>query len=136
MCFQVFTENEQKGRYTNPLAPVVSEPIIDKKAMNDLTICRLCSCTSTVLGNAHIILLCEKVAKDDIAVRFFEEKDGKTIWEAYGEFQQTDVHKQTAISFKTPRYYTLDIKQPIKVLFYLRVTNFYCNFMLFTFLCL
>lgn len=48
-------------------------------------------------------------------MRFFEEKDGQTVWEAYGEFQHTDVHKQTAINFRTPRYRTLDIEQPVKV---------------------
>lgn len=108
-------ESDQKGRFTQPLPPVVSEPIYDKKAMSDLVICRLCSCSASVLGNTQIILLCEKVAKEDIAVRFFEEKNGQLFWEAYGEFQHTDVHKQTAIAFKTPRYRTIDITEPAKV---------------------
>ncbi|KAH8323486.1 hypothetical protein KR067_012021 [Drosophila pandora] len=115
LCFQVFMESEQKGRFTSPLPPVVSEPIFDKKAMSDLVICRLCSCSATVLGNTQIILLCEKVAKEDISVRFFEEKNGQSVWEAFGDFQHTDVHKQTAITFKTPRYHTLDITEPAKV---------------------
>lgn len=108
-------ESDQKGRFTQPLPPVVSEPIYDKKAMSDLVICRLCSCSASVLGNTQIILLCEKVAKEDISVRFYEEKNGETIWEALGEFQHTDVHKQTAIAFKTPRYRKLDITEPAKV---------------------
>ncbi|XP_017854500.2 embryonic polarity protein dorsal isoform X1 [Drosophila busckii] len=120
LCFQVFMESEQKGRFTSPLPPVVSEPIFDKKAMSDLVICRLCSCSATVLGNTQIILLCEKVAKEDITVRFFEEKNGQTVWEALGDFQHTDVHKQTAITFKTPRYHTLDITEPAKVFIQLR----------------
>ncbi|XP_039480515.1 embryonic polarity protein dorsal isoform X1 [Drosophila santomea] len=120
LCFQVFMESEQKGRFTSPLPPVVSEPIFDKKAMSDLVICRLCSCSATVLGNTQIILLCEKVAKEDIAVRFFEEKNGQSVWEAFGDFQHTDVHKQTAITFKTPRYHTLEITEPAKVFIQLR----------------
>ncbi|KAH8412150.1 hypothetical protein KR009_000110 [Drosophila setifemur] len=120
LCFQVFMESEQKGRFTSPLPPVVSEPIFDKKAMSDLVICRLCSCSATVLGNTQIILLCEKVAKEDISVRFFEEKNGQSVWEAFGDFQHTDVHKQTAITFKTPRYQTLDITEPAKVFIQLR----------------
>ncbi|XP_073824998.1 uncharacterized protein isoform X2 [Musca autumnalis] len=120
LCFQVFMESDQKGRFTQPLPPVVSEPIYDKKAMSDLVICRLCSCSATVLGNTQIILLCEKVAKEDIAVRFFEEKNGQLVWEAYGEFQHTDVHKQTAIAFKTPRYHTIDITEPAKVFIQLK----------------
>lgn len=117
-------ESEQKGRFTSPLPPVVSEPIFDKKAMSDLVICRLCSCSATVLGNTQIILLCEKVAKEDISVRFFEEKNGQTVWEAFGDFQHTDVHKQTAITFKTPRYQTLDITEPAKVGFYCQYINY------------
>lgn len=38
LCFQVFLEGDQKGRFTVPLNPVVSEPIYDKKAMCDLVI--------------------------------------------------------------------------------------------------
>ncbi|XP_016987284.2 embryonic polarity protein dorsal isoform X1 [Drosophila rhopaloa] len=120
LCFQVFMESEQKGRFTSPLPPVVSEPIFDKKAMSDLVICRLCSCSATVLGNTQIILLCEKVAKEDITVRFFEEKNGQCVWEALGEFQHTDVHKQTAITFKTPRYHSPEITEPAKVFIQLR----------------
>ncbi|XP_037926499.1 embryonic polarity protein dorsal-like isoform X2 [Hermetia illucens] len=120
LCFQVFLESDVKGRFTTPLTPVVSDPVYDKKAMSDLVICKLCKCSSTVAGGKEIILLCEKVAKEDIAVRFFEEKDGQTVWEAYGEFQHTDVHKQTAINFRTPRYRTLDIEQPVKVFIQLK----------------
>lgn len=41
-----------------------------------------------------MILLCEKVAKEDIQVRFFEEDDGQLTWEGFGDFQPTHVHKQ------------------------------------------
>ena len=115
LCFQVFMESDQNGRFTQPLAPVVSEPIFDKKAMSDLVICRLSSRSASVLGNTRIILLCEKVANKDISVRFYEEINGQIIWEAFGDFKHTDVHKQTAITFKTPRYRKTDITEPIKV---------------------
>ncbi|KAL7740273.1 hypothetical protein ACLKA6_014534 [Drosophila palustris] len=78
------------------------------------------TCSASVLGNTQIILLCEKVAKEDIAVRFYEEKNGVTVWEALGDFQHTDVHKQTAITFKTPRYHSLEITEPAKVFIQLR----------------
>lgn len=120
LCFQVFLESDVKGRFTVPLQPVVSDPIFDKKAMSDLVICRLCSCSSTVEGNKEIILLCEKVAKEDISVRFFEEQNGQLVWEAFGDFQHTDVHKQTAITFKTPRYKTLQTTEIVKVFIQLR----------------
>lgn len=38
------------------------------------------------------------------------------VWEAYGDFQHTNVHKQVAISFKTPRYRTLDVDHSVKVI--------------------
>lgn len=47
---------------------------------------------------------------DDIQIRFFEEKDGECIWEGYGDFQPSDVHKQVAIHFRTPRYQTTQVK--------------------------
>lgn len=30
LCFQVFLEGSQKGKFTHPLTPVVSDPIFDK----------------------------------------------------------------------------------------------------------
>ncbi|XP_055917882.1 embryonic polarity protein dorsal-like isoform X2 [Eupeodes corollae] len=120
LCFQVFLEGDQKGRFTVPLLPVVSDPIFDKKALSDLVICRLCSCSSTVDGGKEIILLCEKVVKEDISVRFFEEQNGNLVWEAFGDFQHQDVHKQTAIIFKTPRYRTVQTNEIVKAFIQLR----------------
>ncbi|XP_073989368.1 embryonic polarity protein dorsal-like isoform X3 [Rhodnius prolixus] len=120
LCFQAFLEGPQRGKFTNPLSPIVSEPIYDKKAMADLVICKLSHCSGSVAGGNEIILLCEKVAKEDISVRFYEEKDGQVVWEGLGDFTPTQVHKQVAISFRTPRYKTLEIEQPVQVLIQLR----------------
>lgn len=62
--------------------------------MSDLVICKLSHCSASVAGGMEMILLCEKVAKEDIQVRFFEEKDGQVAWEGFGDFQPTHVHKQ------------------------------------------
>lgn len=48
-------------------------------------------------------------------MRFYEERQGVTVWEDFGDFTHSNVHKQVAISFKTPKYRTLDVEQPIKV---------------------
>lgn len=64
------------------------------EAMSDLVICKLSHCSASVAGGMEMILLCEKVAKEDIQVRFFEEDDGQLIWEGFGDFQPTHVHKQ------------------------------------------
>ncbi|XP_055636524.1 embryonic polarity protein dorsal-like isoform X2 [Toxorhynchites rutilus septentrionalis] len=120
LCFQVFLEGQQRGRFTEPLQPVVSDVIYDKKAMSDLVICKLSDVTASVAGGKEIILLCEKVAKEDIAVRFYEEQHGKILWEGDGEFQHTNVHKQVAISFRTPRYRSIEIDKPVMVNIQLR----------------
>ncbi|XP_052895493.1 proto-oncogene c-Rel-like [Anopheles moucheti] len=115
LCFQVFLEGQQRERFMEPLTPVVSDIIYDKKAMSDLIICRLSDCCAPVSGGKEIILLCEKVVKEDIKVRFFEKKGNITVWENYAEFSHTDVHKQVAISFRTPPYKAIDISDPARV---------------------
>ncbi|XP_050322758.1 embryonic polarity protein dorsal-like isoform X19 [Bactrocera neohumeralis] len=113
LCFQVFIKGET-GHFTVPLKPVVTDPIYDKKSKADLIIREMCS-SGTVLGNTTIMLLCEKVTKEDIAVRFFEEKNGAVVWQAYGEFDPSSVHKQTAITLRTPQYHNTDIEEPVPV---------------------
>lgn len=54
---------------------------------------------------------------EDIQVRFYEEKDGHIEWEAYGDFQTSDVHKQYAISFKTPRYKDITVSNLLYTIF-------------------
>ncbi|CAG7816780.1 unnamed protein product [Allacma fusca] len=121
LCFQVFLQGPERGQFKIPVKAVVSEPIYDKKAISDLTIMKLSDCASPVIGNKEIILLCDKVSKDDIEVRFFEENnDGQLIWEAFGDFQPSDVHKQFAISFRTPQYHQLEIDSPRRVQVQLR----------------
>ncbi|MEQ2218745.1 hypothetical protein XENOCAPTIV_007588 [Xenoophorus captivus] len=51
----------------------------------------------SVLGGDEIFLLCDKVQKDDIEIRFYEEDD-EGCWEAFGDFSPTDVHKQNDVS--------------------------------------
>ncbi|XP_017877911.1 embryonic polarity protein dorsal isoform X1 [Ceratina calcarata] len=119
LCFQVFLEGSQK-KLNVPLPPIVSDPIYDKKAMSDLVICKLSHCSASVAGGMEMILLCEKVAKEDIQVRFIEEKDGQVVWEGFGDFQPTHVHKQTAIAFRTPTYRIQQVEQPVQVFIQLR----------------
>lgn len=107
LCFQVYIPPT-----CYPLAPIVSEPIHDQKSKTDLVIRRLCICAGSVAGNSEMILLCEKVSKTDIKVRFYEQNTG---WTAYGLFEQKDVHKQTAIVFRTPQYHNLNITKPATV---------------------
>ncbi|KRT81254.1 hypothetical protein AMK59_5636 [Oryctes borbonicus] len=120
LCFQAFIPGEKPDTYKT-LLPVVSKPIYDKKAVCDLTIVELSDCVCPVDGgNKNIILLCEKVAKENIQIRFFEEKNNEVVWEGFGSFQPSQVHKQVAISFRPPKYKTLDVIEPVQMFIHLR----------------
>ncbi|KAH1019371.1 hypothetical protein HUJ04_009200 [Dendroctonus ponderosae] len=98
LCFQTYLEED--GKFIIPLRAVVSDVIYDKKAMADLCIVQLCSC----------------VAKEDVEIHFYEEDlQGNRVWQAKADFQPSQVHKQTAISFKVPPYRTLDVSEPVRV---------------------
>jgi len=62
-------------------------------------------------GGKKVIILCEKVSKEDIKVRFSDYNG----WEEWADFGAGDVHKQYAISFKVPRYQNINICEPVKV---------------------
>ncbi|XP_058241949.1 nuclear factor NF-kappa-B p100 subunit isoform X2 [Hemibagrus wyckioides] len=111
---------DSNGGFTRALKPVVSNPIYDSKSPNasNLKISRMDKSCGSVLGGDEIFLLCDKVQKDDIEIRFYEEDD-EGGWEAYGDFSPTDVHKQYAIVFKTPAYHK-DIERPVTVFLQLK----------------
>lgn len=57
-----------------------------------------------------------QVAKEDVEIHFYEEDlQGNRVWQAKADFQPSNVHKQTAISFKVPPYRTLDVSDSVKV---------------------
>ncbi|XP_024152774.1 proto-oncogene c-Rel [Oryzias melastigma] len=117
LCIQVYLQDES-GHYTRPLNPIVTNPIYDNRAPNtaELRICRVNQNSGSVKGGDEIFLLCDKVQKDDIEVRFFSS-DG---WEARGSFSQADVHRQVAIVFKTPPYHNTSITESVTVQMQLR----------------
>ncbi|XP_069464134.1 proto-oncogene c-Rel [Ambystoma mexicanum] len=115
LCFQVFLPDEQ-GKCTIPLPPVISNPIYDNRAPNtaELRICRVNKNCGSVRGGDEIFLLCDKVQKDDIEVRFFTSD-----WEGKGTFSQADVHRQVAVVFRTPAFFK-PIAEPVTVKMQLR----------------
>nr|ADI72431.1 Rel/NF-kB [Haliotis discus discus] len=119
LCFQVFLP-DASGKITRVVPPVVSQAIHDKKSVNELTICRVDRSSGKAKGGDEIFLLCEKVNKDDIQVRFFKDTAAGCMWEDYGDFGQGDVHRQFAIVFKTPAYKEAYIQQPVEVQLQLR----------------
>uniref|UniRef100_A0A3B4A445 RHD domain-containing protein n=1 Tax=Periophthalmus magnuspinnatus TaxID=409849 RepID=A0A3B4A445_9GOBI len=111
---------DSNGGFTRALKPVVSNPIYDSKSPNasNLKITRMDKTCGSVLGGDEIFLLCDKVQKDDIEIRFYEDDEGG--WEAFGDFSPTDVHKQYAIVFKTPPYHSTEIERPVTVFLQLK----------------
>uniref|UniRef100_A0A0F7Z4J7 Transcription factor p65 n=1 Tax=Crotalus adamanteus TaxID=8729 RepID=A0A0F7Z4J7_CROAD len=111
LCFQVWIRDTGTGHLIQ-LPLVVSQPIYDNRAPNtaELKICRVNRNSGTCVGGDEIFLLCDKVQKEDIEVRFFKDS-----WEAKGSFSQADVHRQVAIVFKTPPYADQAIREPVTV---------------------
>merc|ERR1719410_592521 len=102
LCFQAFLENPSSpGKYKVVLDPVVSHPIFDAKAKKELQIMDMSDNSSSVEGGKKIILLCEKITREDIKVRFYDPING---WEGWGQFSTSNVHKQYGISLMTPAY--------------------------------
>ncbi|KAK9961984.1 hypothetical protein ABG768_007377 [Culter alburnus] len=110
LCFQC--ELERKDGDRMPLAPVVSNPIYDKKATTtaELKINRLNVVRGPCTGKTEIYMLCDKVQKDDIEIIFSTED-----WEGKAEFAQTDVHRQIAIVFKSPPFREQNISEEVEV---------------------
>jgi len=113
LCFQVFLENPKNpGKFTVILPPVCSKPIYDAKAKKELQIMDMSDNSAPSEGGKKVIILCEKVSKEDIKVRFFDYSG----WEEWAEFGASGVHKQYAISLTVPRYSNPHITEPVRVL--------------------
>uniref|UniRef100_A0A8B9P9M2 RELA proto-oncogene, NF-kB subunit n=1 Tax=Apteryx owenii TaxID=8824 RepID=A0A8B9P9M2_APTOW len=111
LCFQVWVRDGGPGGL-HPLPPVLSQPVYDNRAPNtaELKICRVNRNSGSCRGGDEIFLLCDKVQKEDIEVRFSAEG-----WEAKGCFSQADVHRQVAIVFRTPPFREPALRAPVTV---------------------
>ena len=54
------------------LPPVCSNPVYDAKAKKELQIMDMSDDESPVSGGKKIIILCDKVTREDIRVRFYD----------------------------------------------------------------
>lgn len=110
--FQAFLEDPKNpGKFTVPLDPICSSNIFDAKARKELQVMDISDIMSPAEGGKKILIFCEKVAREDIKVRFYDNKG----WEGWGEFTPSDVHKQYGIALKTPKYRDGNIKEKTKV---------------------
>ncbi|XP_062517490.1 nuclear factor NF-kappa-B p105 subunit-like isoform X2 [Corticium candelabrum] len=125
LCFQAFLPDDS-GSFTRALQPCLSDPVYDSKApsASTLKICRLDRNSGGVNGGDEVFMLCDRVQKDDIDVKFFDKNSSlsqsASLWEANASFSPNDVHRQYAIVFKTPRYWNISITRPVEVFMQLR----------------
>ncbi|XP_037048462.1 embryonic polarity protein dorsal-like [Bradysia coprophila] len=124
LCFEVFLVPDPTKNVI-PLEPVVSDIICDKHKTNvKLRIFEKSDNCSAACGDKKIFILCDKVDKRDIRVRFYETgTDNSVIWQDLAKFQPKDVHKQVAISFRTPKYRDQTITKPVNVFFRLETIS-------------
>lgn len=88
LCFQVFLMDNLTGKYNIALDPVVSTEIFDKKAMSELSIAKLSHYSAHISGGQAVVMLCDRVLKEDIQIRFYQTDcaTGQTVWERMAHF--------------------------------------------------
>ncbi|XP_071956065.1 uncharacterized protein [Antedon mediterranea] len=107
LCFQVYLV--QEAGETVPLAPVVSQPIFDKNYPAVIQIDRR---TGFARGGDKVFILCSKIQRDDIAVKFFDAD-----WSEFAQVNPSDIHRRVAIVCTTPPYKDGNITEPKQVYF-------------------
>nr|XP_015927575.2 uncharacterized protein LOC107454790 isoform X2 [Parasteatoda tepidariorum] len=100
LCFEAFYCKDERQPVCQK---ILSQPIYNQKAgvSEDLRIRQLSKCSGLTKGNEDIILLCDKVHKDDVEVIF---SCLCVDWSARAHLNPADFHYQFAIPIKTPRF--------------------------------
>lgn len=103
-----------------PLCVAYSNPVANSKA-GKLRITKANRKSGSCKGGDEVWILCEKINKKDIQIKFFEENEEtkERTWEEAATFQESDVHYQVAIVFKTPPYRDTNLQQQVTVKFQL-----------------
>lgn len=114
-----FTAECCEGGVWRPLCSAYSNPVANSKA-GKLRITKANRKSGSCQGGDEVWILCEKINKKDIQIKFFEEdENGMRTWEALATFQESDVHYQVAIVFKTPAYRDPNLQHEVPVKFQL-----------------
>ncbi|CAB0044847.1 unnamed protein product [Trichogramma brassicae] len=117
MCFQVFLKNKVTQKFDVMLDPVVSEPILDTSAENDISIQFASHASDSVIGGTEMCLLCKRLDRDDIKVVFFDDESG---WKSEARLSSPGVWNRCALLFKVPTYCDPGIEEPRQVTVQLR----------------
>lgn len=110
LCFQVFGFN---NNIVTLVGTALSDPIYNKKVGGALKIVEMTPISASVIGGEKIILLCDRVKRDDIAVRIYEENDRKQVtWAETLSHNELLVHHQYSILFGIPQYKDNSVTTP------------------------
>ncbi|CAG2168475.1 unnamed protein product [Oppiella nova] len=125
LCFQAYIEDPVTRKFTRPLAPVVSDPVYDKKLLPKLIITDISTTCAPITGG-KVMLFCNYIDEEDIEVRFYElDTTGAVVWESIADLKPPvgEVHKRVGISLMAPGYpYSDDMSggKPVPVYLQLR----------------
>ncbi|XP_014237643.1 embryonic polarity protein dorsal-like [Trichogramma pretiosum] len=117
MCFQVFLKNKVTQKFDVMLDPVISEPILDTSAENDISIQFASHASDSVIGGTEMCVLCKRLDRDDIKVVFHDAESG---WKCEARLCSPGVWNRCALLFKVPTYCDPGIEEPRQVTVQLR----------------
>lgn len=99
---------------------------MDKRVTSELLIFDISDTCAPVSGGKKIMLFHDKISRQRVGIRFYEKnQNGDKVWQSV--IEDHVVHRQVALSFKTPIYHNLDIEAPVKVYFELFLTDGKCS---------
>ncbi|KAJ6646146.1 Embryonic polarity protein dorsal [Pseudolycoriella hygida] len=110
LCFQaIIRPDPEKPNHKIQFRPKVSQPIMNSAVYNELRIRNMCDPSSPSSGGKKILLFCNKISRDDIRIRFFEESvDKQEIWSEWVHSQ--NIYNDNGIAFLTPAYRRINIE--------------------------
>ncbi|KAI6652168.1 Nuclear factor NF-kappa-B subunit [Oopsacas minuta] len=120
----IYTQHKVRGEFTE-LSRLTTHSIFDSQSVHSSSprICKINVSKGNPEGSDEILILCEKIQKNDIEVIFSEERDSvdnEIGWYQNIAITSNDVHHQYAVSIKTPSYTDINIKRTHTVFIRLR----------------
>lgn len=127
LCFQVLGKTTDSPTFNFFVGYAVSDEVLNKKTHNLLNIVELSSTMSQARGGDKILIFCNHIKRDDIAIIFYEEEKTmngrKRVWECELNYKNCNsmlIHHQYAIKFLTPCYKDPNIKKAQQTFIQLR----------------
>ncbi|KAL9703914.1 hypothetical protein quinque_007432 [Culex quinquefasciatus] len=114
LCFELYLETAP-GQFRVVHPPVLTDTVYDRKYNPDLVISEMSHCRAPASGGKQIMLLTDTVNKEDIRVRFSEDRPDHLggLWVAYGAVRR--VHRHVAVVVETPAYDDPEITSSVMV---------------------